>query len=105
MCAHNRLKSLEIVERSTIVAAYNRLKSLEIAERSAIVAAILSGELYWTKAEIAQRCAIVKHAYHELGVMLGEVEKNEGAATKRGDALSPRLDTRARRDAGGDGKG
>jgi phage N-6-adenine-methyltransferase len=37
----------------SMVAAYRRLRSLEIVERSTIVSAILSGELFWSKVEIA----------------------------------------------------
>lgn len=36
-----------------MVAGYNRLRAVEIAQRCAIVSAIQSGELYWSKAEIA----------------------------------------------------
>jgi hypothetical protein len=36
---------------------YNRLRGVGIAERSAIVSAIRSGELYWSKVQIAaSRC-------------------------------------------------
>jgi hypothetical protein len=70
-----------------------RLARLEIVAQATILEAIKAGILTATHVTANEAAELTINAYHELGEMLGEVDKNRGAAAKRADTVSARLDT------------
>lgn len=50
VCEENQIR---LSTAWSMIASYKRLRGLEILERSRIVSAVLSGELFWSKTEIA----------------------------------------------------